>query len=97
MTEKVREASPLTGFVLALLLGPLAAPSRGGGVMLAARRVVPLARGGGDPDGAVVPDVALARFDKRIQVVTSHSLARGRAWQMPLPVGSDLPKGVFWC
>ncbi len=40
MTEKVREASPLTGFVLALLLGPLAAPSLGVGVMLAARRVI---------------------------------------------------------
>ncbi|WP_412068514.1 protein O-mannosyl-transferase family [Rubrivirga sp. IMCC43871] len=29
-----------------------------------ARRVVPLARGGGDPDGAVVPEVALARLSK---------------------------------
>jgi hypothetical protein len=28
-----------------------------------ARRVVPLARGGGDPDGAVVPEVALARLN----------------------------------
>ena len=29
-----------------------------------ARRVVPIARGGGDPDGAVVPEVVLARLSK---------------------------------
>lgn len=40
MKEKVRETAPVSNFVLALLLGPLAVPLLGAGLALAARQTM---------------------------------------------------------